>query len=136
MVEYGAAKAKKNGMTNLEFRQGNLEDPPIEPDTVDLVILSQALHHAESPARAIQSAYRILKPGGQVMILDLVKHRFERARELYGDRWHGFAEADLQDWMEKAGFQRIEITVVAREEAPPDFETLLASGIKAERTKS
>lgn len=136
MVEYGAAKAKKNGMTNLEFRHGNLEDPPIDPDSVDLVILSQALHHAESPSRALQSVHRILKPGGQVMILDLVKHRFERARELYGDRWFGFAEADLQDWMEKAGFRRIEITVVAREEAPPHFETLLASGIRPERSKS
>jgi len=95
-----------------------------------LVILSQALHHAEEPAKAIRSAYRILKAGGQVMILDLARHNFERAHELYGDQWLGFAESDLHRWLEEAGFKRIEISVVAREEQPPHFETLLAGGQK------
>ena len=98
--------------------------------SVDLVILSQALHHAEDPAKAIAGAYGILKPGGSVMILDLAKHNFEKAHELYGDRWPGFAESDLHRWLEAAGFQNIEITVVAREEEPPHFETILASGKK------
>src|ERR1041385_1060857 len=49
IVAFGAAKAKKNGLKNLEFRQGDLQTPPIEPESVDLVILSQALHHAEEP---------------------------------------------------------------------------------------
>src|SRR5580704_4823611 len=57
MVAFGANKAKKNKLKNLEFRLGDLENPPIQPDSVDLVILSQALHHAANPARAIQSAY-------------------------------------------------------------------------------
>lgn len=127
MVEYGAAKARKNGIHNLEFRLGDLETPPIEPASVDLVILSQALHHAENPGRALQSAGRILRPGGQLLVLDLVEHRFERARDLYGDRWLGFAEADLQRWLEAAGFVRIEISTVAREEEEPHFETLLAT---------
>ncbi|HAB16217.1 MAG TPA: metalloregulator ArsR/SmtB family transcription factor [Verrucomicrobiota bacterium] len=130
MVEYGAAKAKKNGLNNLEFRLGDLESPPIEPGSVDLAILSQALHHAENPAAALQSAYGILKPGGQLMVLDLVKHHFHRSRELYGDRWPGFAEADLQRWLEAAGFKRIEISTVAREETEPHFETLLAAAEK------
>src|SRR6266849_5413963 len=71
IVAFGAAKARKNGIKNLEFRLGDLEEPPIEPQSVDLVILSQALHHAKDPARAIAAAYRILRPGGQIMILDL-----------------------------------------------------------------
>ena len=126
IVAFGAAKAKKNNLKNLEFRQGDLQNPPIEPESVDLVILSQALHHAEVPADAIRSAYRILKPGGQIVILDLARHHFERAHELYGDRWPGFAESDLHRWLEAAGFKRIEISVVAREEQPPHFETVLA----------
>src|SRR5512144_851983 len=73
IVAYGAARAKKNGLKNLEFRQGDLQNPPIEPESVDLVILSQALHHAEEPARAIAGTYKILKPGGQLLILDLAK---------------------------------------------------------------
>jgi ubiquinone/menaquinone biosynthesis C-methylase UbiE/DNA-binding transcriptional ArsR family regulator len=130
MVAFGAAKAKRNGLKNLEFRAGDLQDPPIDPESVDLAILSQALHHAEQPAKAIASAYQILKPGGQVLILDLARHHFEKAHELYGDRWLGFAESDLHRWLEDAGFKRIEINVVAREEQSPHFETILAGGQK------
>jgi ubiquinone/menaquinone biosynthesis C-methylase UbiE/DNA-binding transcriptional ArsR family regulator len=126
MVQFGANKAKKNNLKNLEFRLGNLEDPPIDAQSVDLVILSQALHHAANPAQTIQSAHRLLRPGGQIMILDLLKHNFNQAHELYGDRWLGFAESDLHCWLETAGFKKIEINVVAREEEPPHFQTILA----------
>src|SRR6516162_1750118 len=81
IVAFGAAKAKKNNLKNLEFRLGDLQDPPIDPESVDLAILSQALHHAEEPAKALAGAYRVLKPGGQVMILDLAKHNFEEAHK-------------------------------------------------------
>src|SRR5205085_2123872 len=95
IVAFGAAKARKNNLKNLEFRLGDLQNPPIEPESVDLAVLSQALHHAEQPANAVVSVHKILRPRGQVMILDLLKHNFERAHELYGDRWLGFAESDL-----------------------------------------
>jgi len=64
------------------------------------------------------------------MILDLAKHNFERARELYGDRWLGFPESDLHRWLEEGGFKKIEVNIVAREDQPPHFETILASGQK------
>jgi ArsR family transcriptional regulator len=128
IVAYGAAKAKRNGLKNLEFRLGDLQDPPIEPASVDLVILSQSLHHAQNPAAAIASAHRLLRPHGQILILDLLKHSFEQAREAYGDRWLGFEESDLHRWLEEAGFRRIEIGVVAREEEPPHLQTVLAGG--------
>ena len=130
IIEFGAAKAKKNGLKNLEFRLGDLQNPPIDPGSVDLVILSQALHHAEEPAKAVAAAARIVKPGGRIMILDLLGHKFEQARELYGDRWLGFAESDLHRWLEEAGLKKIEISVVAREEEEPHFETILASAEK------
>lgn len=130
MVHFGAEKAKENGLKNLEFRLGDLETPPIDANTIDLAILSQALHHAEHPDRAIASAHRILKPHGQIMILDLLAHNFEQAHDLYGDRWLGFKEADLHRWLETAGFKKIEITIVAREDQPPHFQTLLASAEK------
>jgi ubiquinone/menaquinone biosynthesis C-methylase UbiE/DNA-binding transcriptional ArsR family regulator len=130
MVSFGAEKARKNGLANLEFRLGDLESPPITPGSVDLAVLSQALHHAENPANAIASCYKILRKGGQIMILDLLAHGFNKARELYGDRWLGFKEGDLHRWLEAAGFKKIEIHVVAREEQPPHFKTILASGEK------
>ena len=130
IVEFGAQKAKKNGLKNLEFRLGDVESPPIDSGSVDLVVLSQALHHAVNPAKALLAAHRILRTGGQVLILDLLAHKFEQARELYGDRWLGFAESDLHEWLESSGFRKIEIGVVAREEQPPHFETLLAAADK------
>jgi ArsR family transcriptional regulator len=130
IVEFGAAKAKKNNLKNLEFRLGDLQNPPIEPNTMDLVILSQALHHAAEPAKAVAAAHKLLKPHGQILILELAKHNFEKSRELYGDRWLGFPESDLHRWLEDAGFKKIEISVVAREDEPPHFETVLASGEK------
>src|SRR5215472_3084759 len=130
IVAFGAAKAKKNNLKNLEFRLGDLQNPPVESESVDLVILSQALHHAAEPGQAIAAAFRILKPGGQIMILDLARHNFEKAHELYGDRWLGLAESDLQRWLETAGFKKVDISIVAREEQEPHFETILASGLK------
>ena len=130
MVSFGAEKAKKNGLKNLEFRLGDLERPPINPNSVDVAVLSQALHHAENPAQAIASAHKILRSGGQILILDLLEHDFDQARELYGDRWMGFKTSELHRWLEAAGFKRIEISVVSREEEEPYFETILAVGEK------
>jgi ubiquinone/menaquinone biosynthesis C-methylase UbiE/DNA-binding transcriptional ArsR family regulator len=127
IVAFGAAKAKRAGLKNLEFRLGNLQEPPVEPQSVDLVVLSQALHHAADPAKAIGAAGRILRAGGQIMILDLLQHSFEQARELYGDQWLGFPECDLQRWLEAAGFKKIDISVVACEDQPPHFATVLAA---------
>src|SRR6476646_9286192 len=66
IVAFGAAKAKKNNLKNLEFRCGDVQDPPVEPESVDLAILSQALHHAEEPVQAVAAAYKMLKHGGQI----------------------------------------------------------------------
>jgi ubiquinone/menaquinone biosynthesis C-methylase UbiE len=130
IVAFGAAKAKKNGIKNLEFRLGDLEDPPIEPESVDLVILSQALHHAAHPDQAIRAAHRILRAGGRIALLDLLHHEYQQARELHGDRWLGFAEGDLHRWLHEAGFKELELAVVWREESAPNLQTLLAYGEK------
>jgi ubiquinone/menaquinone biosynthesis C-methylase UbiE/DNA-binding transcriptional ArsR family regulator len=133
IVAFGAAKARKNNLKNLEFRLGDLEKPPIENESVDVVILSQALHHASEPSQAIAGAEKVLRGSGQILILDLLEHNFERARELYGDRWLGFPESSLHRWLEEAGFKKVEVEVVAREEQPPHFETVLATGQKEPR---
>lgn len=130
MVEFGAKLAADHGFANLEYRLGDIEDPPIEKGTIDLAILSQALHHAIHPERALAGAYRILKKGGRLVILDLLSHQFERARELYADHWLGFSEVQLHRWLEEAGFSKIEVTVVSREKESPHFQTIFATGLK------
>jgi len=130
MVEFGSALAKKHGFKNLEYRLGEIEEPPIPANSVDLALLSQALHHAANPQRAITAAHHLLKKGGRIAVLDLLAHQFEEAREMYADRWLGFSEADLQQFLESAGFREIEISVVSREAQSPYFQTVLATGLK------
>ncbi len=130
MVEFGANLAREHGFGNLEYRLGDMEDPPIDDASVDLALLSQALHHAVNPARAVAAAYRILKPGGRIAILDLLAHQFESARELYADLWLGFSEVQFDEMLREAGFRDIQIAVVDREAEPPNFQTVLATAVK------
>lgn len=130
MVAYGSELVRTHGVSNLEYRLGELENPPIDSGSCDLAFFSQALHHAIHPQRAVDAAFRILKPGGRVAVLDLRKHAFEQARELYADIWMGFSEIELEDYLRAAGFEGIEISIVNRETEPPHLETILALGTK------
>ena len=127
MVEFGAALAREHGFANLEYRLGDMQTPPIAAGSVDLAIFSQALHHASQPERAIGAAHAILKPGGRLVVLDLLAHGFEQARELYADLWLGFSELELHQFLERAGFEAVEVSVVAREEQSPQLQTVLAT---------
>ena len=128
MVEVGRDLAKRSGLKNLEYRQGDMEQPPIRPGSVDVAILSQALHHAVHPPRALEAAWKILRPGGTLLVLDLVEHAFEAAREMYADVWLGFAPVELSRLMREAGFEGLTVEVVAKEKEGPGFQTLLAVG--------
>ncbi len=131
MVEFGAQLAARNGVTNLEYRHGDMEEVPIAAQSVDLAFFSQSLHHAQRPERAIREAWRIVKPGGRIAVLDLLRHQFEEARELYADVWLGFTEVELRHFLAEAGFTSISTAVVHREPESPHFETLLGLAEKA-----
>jgi len=130
MVEVGSRLAKDQGFTNLEYRIGDLEEPPIADNSIDLAVFSQALHHANSPQKAIGAARRILRNGGRLVILDLLAHGFEQARELYADLWLGFSEVELVRLMDQAGFRENDVQIVSREPNSPYFQTVLATGVK------
>ncbi|MGB6194244.1 MAG: methyltransferase domain-containing protein, partial [Terracidiphilus sp.] len=129
MIEVGREQAKRQAVANVEFRLGDFEEVPIADASVDLVFFSQSLHHAQHPQRALEEAGRILRPAGRVVILDLAKHRFEEAREMYADEWLGFSEAELESMLEKAGFVDAQASVVDKELETPQFQTLLAVGV-------
>ena len=131
MVEFGAQLAREHGVKNLEYRLGDIETPPIADVSIDLALFSQALHHASSPQTAVDAAHRILRPGGRVVILDLATHSYEQARELYAHVWLGFSEVELHEMLAEAGFTQIDVRVVAREKQAPNFQTILATAIKA-----
>ena len=130
MIEVGREQAQRHGVKNIDYRLGDMEEIPIGASEVDLVFFSQSLHHALHPERALAEAARILVPGGRIVVLDLVRHRFEEAREMYADEWLGFGEAELEALLAKAGFAGVETSVVDKEPETPQFQTLLAVGNK------
>jgi len=130
MVEYGSQLAQDHGLLNIDYRVGDMEALPIDGCTVDLAFFSQSLHHAQHPERAVAEAFRIVRPGGRIAVLDLLKHHMEDARELYADQWLGFSEVELVGFLRQAGFVEVQTSVVHREEQAPYFETLMAVGDK------
>jgi ArsR family transcriptional regulator len=130
MIEVGREQAARHGIRNIDFRQGDMEEVPIGAGEVDLVFFSQSLHHALHPERALAEAARILGDGGRVVVLDLLKHRFEEAREIYADEWLGFSEAELEAMLESAGFANVETAVVDKDAEAPQFQTLLGVAAK------
>ena len=130
MVEFGSKLAREHGFKNLEYKLGDMQEPPIPAGSVDLALFSQALHHAGNPARAVAAAHRILKKRGRIAILDLLSHNFEQARDLYADLWLGFSEVELHRMLKDAGFSRIEVSVVARDREAPHLQTIFATAIK------
>jgi ubiquinone/menaquinone biosynthesis C-methylase UbiE/biotin operon repressor len=135
MLEVAREQALRAGILNVEYRLGDMEEIPIDSATpnsgVDLAFFSQSLHHALHPARALAEAHRILRPGGRIVILDLIKHRFEEARELYADEWLGFSESDLESMLQQSGFTNIQTSIVHKEPESPQFQTLLAVADKS-----
>ncbi len=128
MVRIGTDLAKKKNLANLFYKQGNIEKVPLTDKSVDLALMSQSLHHAQHPKKALEEAYRILKPSGQLVVLDIKKHNFEKARENYGDLWLGFRENDLYKMIKEAGFKKARVETVSKEEKEPYFETILGVG--------
>lgn len=130
MVDYGRSIAQRNGVENFDYRLGDLEDLPIEENEVDLALFHQSLHHALHPQKAVEEAWRILRPGGRIVILDLLKHGFEEARELYAHVWLGFSQVELISFLTNAKFNSPDVSVVHREEEAPHFQTVLAFATK------
>lgn len=127
--------ARKRGLSNITWKEGRIEALPLADASVDVVLLSQALHHVPKPDAALCEAVRALKPGGTVLVLDLRAHGQDWVRERLGDRWLGFRDESLEDWMFRAGLDDVRVEVGARLKGDP-FTVLVASGRKAGGTKS
>jgi ArsR family transcriptional regulator len=121
--------AARRRVSNVIWKKGELEKLPLKDASVDVALLSQALHHAQDPAAAIREAARIVVPGGRVLLLDLREHEETWVRERLGDRWTGFSEETLRKVLRDAGLDHIKVTVGARRTGDP-FTVLIASGVK------
>jgi ArsR family transcriptional regulator len=125
-----AALAKRRKLGNITWKRGEFERAPVKDVSADLVLLSQALHHAEHPDRVLSEAARILRPGGRVLILDLRAHAEEWVRSKLGDRWLGFTDERLRALLAAAGFTDVVVRAGARKADDP-FTVLIAAGTRA-----
>jgi SAM-dependent methyltransferase len=125
------ALAAKRGVRNVTWKRGDLERLPIRDRVVDVALLSQALHHAEDPSRALAEAFRVLRPGGRVLILDLREHDEVWVSETLDDRWLGFSEDRLKTLVADAGFTAVTVRIGARRPGDP-FTVLIGAGTRPE----
>jgi len=127
--------ARRRRVANVTWKQGELERLPLKDDSVDVALLSQALHHAGAPELAIAEAVRVTAPGGHVLILDLREHQEEWVRSKLGDRALGFSDDTLRKLLAAAGLEDIKVAVGARKAGDP-FTVLIAAGRKPPRTSA
>ena len=130
VLERARESAKRRGVKNVEWKRGEIEKLPIKDASVDVALLSQALHHADDPATALAEAARILRPGGRVVLLELRRHDEHWVKERLGDKWLGFEDDELKGLLEAAGLSGVKVSVGARRARDP-FTVLIASGVKA-----
>ncbi len=128
VLDRARALARRRKVTNVTWKRADLERLPLPDGSVDVALLSQALHHAADPARALAEATRIVRPGGRVLVLDLRTHDETWVRERFGDRWLGFDVADLARLMKEAGLTTVRTSVGARLTGDP-FTVIVASGV-------
>ena len=135
VLERARGLAKRRRVRNVIWKRGELEKLPLRDASVDVALLSQALHHASDPGKALSEAARILVPGGRVLILDLREHDQAWVRERLGDAWLGFSDEALARLLKQAGLTDVTVSVGSRRTGDP-FTVLVASGSKpAAQTK-
>ena len=103
MLEVLKERFRREKFPQIEVRQGDMEHLPLPDSSADLAVLSQVLHHAAAPVKALEEMLRILKPGGRFVLLDLLAHDQEWVRERLGDQWLGFEPGRVASWLEQLG---------------------------------
>lgn len=99
-----ASRSRLADLANVEIREGELEALPIESDSLDLAVLLLVLHYVVDPQRALEEAFRCLRSGGRLVIVDMREHAREEYRQTMGHLWTGFDERQVSAWSSGAGF--------------------------------
>jgi ArsR family transcriptional regulator len=110
-----AAKKRLQGFDNIDLRRGELESLPIDDARLDAATLMLVLHHVPEPERALAEASRVLKPGGRVVLVDMLPHDRESYRQQMGHVWLGFSDEHVRRLLAGTGFEEVRIVSL-----PPD----------------
>jgi ubiquinone/menaquinone biosynthesis C-methylase UbiE len=127
-----AARRRLRDLPTVEVRRGELEALPIRDDELDAATLLLVLHHLPDPAAALSEAHRALKPGGRLVIADMLPHDHEEYRQQMGHVWLGFSEEQMQRLLGGARFDRIRIVALPVNAAAKGPALFVATGVKRE----
>jgi ubiquinone/menaquinone biosynthesis C-methylase UbiE/DNA-binding transcriptional ArsR family regulator len=128
-----AARRRLRDLPTVEVRRGELEALPIRDDELDAATLLLVLHHLPDPAAALSEAHRALKPGGRLVIADMLPHDHEEYRQQMGHVWLGFSEEQMQRLLSAAGFDRIRIVALPVNAAAKGPALFVATAAKRAR---
>jgi ArsR family transcriptional regulator len=104
-----AARARVGSAQNVDLRQGDLENLPINGGQLDAAMLSLVLHHAPAPAKALTEVARVLRPGGRVLVVDMLPHEREEYQQQMGHVWLGFSDKQMTRYLTGAGFTDVRV---------------------------
>jgi ubiquinone/menaquinone biosynthesis C-methylase UbiE len=102
-----AARERLSGQRHVELRQGPLEKLPIKNGELDVAMMMLVLHHLPEPKQALAESARSLKPGGRLLVLDMLPHDREEYRQTMGHVWMGISEKQMTQWLHEAGFKAV-----------------------------
>lgn len=108
MLRRARAVAKARGLGNVEFRRGDAFQPPLKAGSVDAAFCVMVLHFLPDPQRAVAALCRICRPGGSVILVDLVEHKQEWMREQMAHQWLGFDRESVEKWFYQAGAESVD----------------------------
>ena len=124
-----AARARLEHASHVELRQGALEQLPIADGELDAALLMLVLHHVPDPGRVVAEASRALRPGGRVVIVDMLPHDREEYRQTMGHVWLGFGERQLQRLLGGAGFDFVRVQALSPEPRAKGPSLFVASAV-------
>lgn len=125
-----AARRRLKDLPTVEVRRGELEALPITDGELDAATLLLVLHHLSDPGAALAEACRVLKPGGRVVVADMLPHDREEYRQQMGHVWLGFAEDQMRRLLASAGFDRVRIVPLPVNAAAKGPALFVATGIR------
>lgn len=125
-----AARRRLREHATVEIRRGDLEALPIADGELDVASLMLVLHHLAEPGAALREAARTLKPGGRLLICDMLPHDREEYRQQMGHVWLGFAEPHMAALLTDAGFSGARVVPLPTNTDAKGPALFVASAIK------
>lgn len=126
-----AARKRLKGLHQVDIRRGDMEALPIDEGQLDVAVVALVLHHVPEPARALAEVNRVLKPGGRILIVDMLPHDRVEYQQQMGHVWLGFSEKTIKKFLEGAGFAKASITTLPADEAAKGPSLFVATGWKS-----